>query len=367
MPPRSIGHYEILSILGRGGIGTVYRARHTTTHQLAAVKLLGPAPNVDPVAARRLAREFETLRDLKHPNIVRVFEAGVAEGYSFLVMELIEGLDLRTYLSPSLEVQVTSPVEPPPSEPPPVVFDLEQLCREPHTEGLFAVDGGSFGGAQEIRAFADAAGEPDTDPDAGRRLSVPFQSPKVSHSADEIPPPLSAELLKALNRPSRLRRLGHALRQVCEALAFIHARGFVHRDLKPSNIMVDDRRRTYLMDFGLVKSMEDAGLSRSGRVVGTYLYMSPEQARGLRVDGRSDLYSLGVILYELLGGRPPRRVHGQNRRWLDVLQEPPPPIRFVNPHVEERLGGIADKLLRPDAGERFQTAEEVLATLSQRW
>jgi eukaryotic-like serine/threonine-protein kinase len=367
VPPRAVGHYEILSILGRGGIGTVYRARHSTTRQLAAVKLLGPAPMVDPVAARRLAREFETLRDLQHPNIVRVFEAGVAEGYSFLVMELIEGLDLRTYLSPSLEAPLKPVEEPLGPEAAPAIFDLEQLGREPHTEGLLAVDGGSLGGAREIRAFADVAGEPDTDPEAHHRFSASFEKTPAEGRTAEVPPPPSAELLRALNRPARLRRLGHALRQVCEALAFIHARGLVHRDLKPSNIMVDDRRRTYLMDFGLVKSMEDAGLTRSGRVVGTYLYMSPEQAQGLRVDGRSDLYSLGVILYELLGGRPPRRLHGRTRRWLDVFREAPPPVRSVNPNVEERLGAIADRLLRPDPEQRFQTAEEVLAALSHRW
>ena len=100
MVPRSVGPWEIVSVIGRGGVGVVYRARHRTTRQLAALKLLGPAPVVDPRAARRLAREYEVLQRLDHPNVVRVFEAGAWEGYSYLAMELVEGLDLRAFLSP---------------------------------------------------------------------------------------------------------------------------------------------------------------------------------------------------------------------------------------------------------------------------
>ena len=102
-----------------------------------------------------------------------------------------------------------------------------------------------------------------------------------------------------------LERLGASLRQVLQALAYVHERGLVHRDLKPSNIMVDDERRVRLMDFGLVRSADEGRNTLSRRVVGTYRYMAPEQARGLPVDARADLYSLGVILYELLCGRPP--------------------------------------------------------------
>src|SRR5512138_2474295 len=103
MPPRAIGPWVIQSVLGRGGVGTVYRAHHRRTGLDAAVKVLGPAPVVDGNAARRLAREYEVLRGLDHPNVVRVFDAGVADGYSYLAMELVEGLDLRTYLSPALD------------------------------------------------------------------------------------------------------------------------------------------------------------------------------------------------------------------------------------------------------------------------
>src|SRR5512138_3100582 len=103
MPPRAIGPWMIQSVLGRGGVGTVYRAHHRKSGRAAAVKVLGPAPVVDANAARRLAREYEVLRSLDHPNVVRVFDTGVHEGWSWLAMELVEGLDLRTWLSPTLD------------------------------------------------------------------------------------------------------------------------------------------------------------------------------------------------------------------------------------------------------------------------
>ncbi len=327
------------------------------------MKLLGPAPALDPMAARRLAREFETLQELKHPNIVRVFEAGVAEGYSFLAMELVEGMDLRTYLSPSLDADAPQGATVPPPGQHAGGFDLEQLALEPDTESLLPVER-AFRGAQEIREFADVAGEPDTDPTA-RDWPPHEAAPEPWPQAASAPEPLAPHLLEALNRPSRVRRLEHVMRQVCKALAFVHGRGFVHRDLKPSNIMVDDRRRARLMDFGLVKSMEQAGLTQTGRVVGTYLYMSPEQAQGLAVDGRSDLYSLGVILYELLCGRPPRRVRAPGRPWQETVSEATPAVRSVNPQVDERLAQIADRLLCRDPAERFQTAGEVLAAMGR--
>ncbi len=359
-----VGPYEILSIIGRGGIGTVYRARHVATGRTVAVKLLGPAPAVDPTAARHLAGEFEALQDLEHPNIVRVFEAGVAEGYSFLAMELVEGLDLRTYLSPSLDALPMESEGAPFSGPTSGAFDLAQLALEPDTESLAPPDWRGRRGADEIRAFADVVGEPETDPKAQRPGASLREEGRPFERIACAPEPLPPQVLGALNRPSRVRRLKHALRQVCQALGHIHSRGFVHRDLKPSNIMVDDRRRARLMDFGLVKAMEgESGATHAGRVVGTYRYMSPEQARGLPLDGRADLYSLGVILYELLCGRPPYRARAPGEPNQEALPQNPPPLRVVNPGVDERLARIADRLLRQEPEERFQNAEEVLRAL----
>jgi serine/threonine protein kinase len=344
--PRSVGPWEVLSVIGRGGIGVVYRARHRLDGRLAALKLLGPAPVVDPRAARRLAREFEVLQRLDHPNVVRVYEAGVYEGYSYLAMELVEGLDLRAFLSPTLDDSG--------SRLPP--------CVDP---SLFSVSGPPPEmGADAIRALASMMDEPETAPS---EFHPPVPAAPQTGQAEPARGPLSADAQAALNRPRRLERLGCSLRQVLQALAYVHDRGLVHRDLKPSNIMVDDRRQARIMDFGLVKHAEEAvePLTGTGRVVGTYRYMSPEQAQGHPVDGRADLYSLGVILYELLAAAPPFTAQDPASLWHEILHRRPTRLVELNPGVDPDLAAIAERCLEKDPEARFGSAREVLAVLDR--
>jgi serine/threonine protein kinase len=362
MPPRAIGPWMIQSVLGRGGVGTVYRARHKKTGRAAAVKVLGPAPVVDANAARRLAREYEVLRTLDHPNVVRVFDTGVTEGWSWLAMELVEGLDLRTWLSPTLDddeplVRLDGLLErdaPSASGPSVTAPAAESSSGSASSEP-------SGVGPDALRALAQMLEEPDTQPERDFHLPS-HRRPGATHGG---PLPLPAEASAVLNRPARIRRLTGALAQVLGALCYVHRRGLVHRDLKPSNIMVDDQRRARIMDFGLVKPLDsgDATLTGTGKIVGTYRYMSPEQVQGKAVDERSDLYSLGVILYELLAARPPFMARDPADLWREILHERPPPLADVNPEAEPGLARIADRLLEKEPGERFRSAEEVLAEL----
>jgi serine/threonine protein kinase len=355
-------------------VGTVYRARHRRTGGAAAVKLLGPAPAVDSTSARRLAREFEALRALVHPNVVEVYGAGVCEGYSWLAMELVEGLDLRSYLSPLAlsgpPIRELSPREGEAaaegaSEGAPVpAFDLEAWAREPATDAHLSPERrGEASGVEDIRAFADLMEEPETAPDDSASWPLRGAAAVEAELSPEPPPPAPA-LVDELNRPERLARLRETVGEVLRALDFIHARGFVHRDLKPSNIMVDDRRRARIMDFGLVKSLVDTNaLTLSGRVVGTYRYMAPEQAAGSAVDRRADLWSMGVILYELLAGRPPFRAQIPAELWREITESEPVPIAELNAGADRGLAGLAARLLRKDPAERCQTAREALDRL----
>ncbi|RKG93812.1 serine/threonine protein kinase, partial [Corallococcus sp. CA053C] len=231
-------------------------------------------------------------------------------------------------------------------------------------------DDGTFG----LNAFAEEAPSEDLasfhggtgdDSDSGDVPVDPRREParKASPTArPTAPPPRLADL----NRPERMGRLKDALLQVCEALAYIHGHGLVHRDLKPSNIMVDDDRQVRLMDFGLAKFLaDDAGITADGKLVGTYRYMAPEQILGEPLDGRSDLYSLGVILYELISGRPPFDAKTPHELWRQVLETEAPPLLALNLHGDPQLARVAHRLIRKEPDDRFQTAEEVYEALSE--
>jgi len=154
--------------------------------------------------------------------------------------------------------------------------------------------------------------------------------------------------------------------QSAEGLAAAHAQGLVHRDVKPANILLENGvQRVLLTDFGLARAIDDASLTRSGVIAGTPQYMSPEQARGDTVDHRTDLFSLGSVLYAMCAGRPPFRAEtamGVLRRICDM---PPRPLQEINPDVPAWLASIVDRLLAKDPDDRFQSAGEVAVLLER--
>jgi predicted ATPase len=171
--------------------------------------------------------------------------------------------------------------------------------------------------------------------------------------------------VQALNEPARLRSLLEAFRQIGQALVAIHGQRILHRDLKPSNILVTPAGRIKIMDFGLVRPIdEDASrLTQQGVVVGTVAYMSPEQALGARMDFRSDLYSVGVILYEALAGRRPFLDPSVTGLLLKQVHEKPYPVSAYNASVPQALESIALRLLEKEPFARLQSAEELLDAL----
>ncbi|MBX6379007.1 MAG: serine/threonine protein kinase, partial [Clostridia bacterium] len=162
----------------------------------------------------------------------------------------------------------------------------------------------------------------------------------------------------------RLRREGpmepadavRVVLQVLEALAHAHAHGVVHRDIKPHNILVTDGLHVKVTDFGIARAVDHATIVHTGTIIGSAHYFSPEQARGRMADARSDLYSTGVVLYELLSGRVPFQGDSPVSVAVQHVQEPPPPLEDVRPGLPEGLGAIVRKALAKDPAQRYQTA-----------
>ena len=243
--------YEVLEIIGRGGMGAVYRARQLALDRIVAIKLLPLEVSVDRDFAERFKREARTMAKMNHPNIVSVFDFGTTkEGHLFFVMEFVEGTTLHHIIK---------------------------------TTGL--------------------------------------------------KPPQALEIIMG----------------ICEALHYAHAEGVVHRDIKPANILVDTRGRVKVTDFGLARhnspSAEQlAGYTMTGTILGTPDYMAPEQKRGMHVDHRADIYSLGVMLYEMLCGHVPQGV-------FDL-----PSQRIA---VDERVDQVVIRAMQQEPDRRYQNTAEM--------
>ena len=288
--PNRIGEYQVLSELGRGGMGIVYKVQDARNNRVAALKIVDPETLGRRETAMRFKREFRAMQRVKHPNVIRVFEAGTHEGCPFFTMELIEGKPILKWLDGPTPIIRLGGDAPPEGE-----FTLEQRER--------------------------------------------------------------------LNAPDRVQRLSEALVQAALALSAIHGHRIVHRDLKPDNIHVSNAGVLKLMDFGIAKQMVTTDHSSGNVVVGTFKYLSPEQALGNPIDGRADLYCLGIIMYELLTGRHPFYAESSVGYAYHHARTPPPDIRSFNPEVRAGLRNICEKLLKKEPSERYASAEAVVSAI----
>jgi tetratricopeptide (TPR) repeat protein/predicted Ser/Thr protein kinase len=259
------GRYEILVLLGQGGMGSVYKARDRELDRLVALKIIRPELTTNPEILRRFKQELILARQVTHRNVIRIFDLGQADGFKFITMEYLDGKDLRAVLK----------------------------------------------------------------------------------EKGKLTPEEAARIIA----------------QICRALEVAHGEGVVHRDLKPQNIMLDANGRAYVMDFGIARSAYLPGMTQTGALIGTPEYMSPEQAKGEKLDERSDLFSLGVIFYELITGQSPFYSDTPLATLWKRMQEKAKPVCEVDPTVPKALSDIVAKAMEIEPTDRFASAGEMAQEL----
>jgi len=276
-PGTRLGDYEVVSLIGAGGMGEVYRARDTRLGRDAALKILPQPALADEERRERFNREARAVAALNHPNIVTIYGVSEIGSTTCLAMELVDGR------------------------------------------------------------------------------------------------PLSASIPVGGIPPARLLPLAI---QLADAVSAAHQRGIVHRDLKPANVMVTGEGRVKVLDFGLAKLKEQASVSAlttmprgsstaEGRILGTVAYMSPEQAEGKAVDHRSDLFSLGIVLYEMATGRAPFQGESSLAILSAILRETPAAVTDLNPALPRELERLIRRCLAKDPEQRYQSAKDLRNELEE--
>jgi tetratricopeptide (TPR) repeat protein len=302
---KRLGDFDVLRALGRGGMGVVYEAQQVSLNRRVALKVLGAGLGLTDRAVQRFRREAEVAAKLHHTNIVPVYTTGEQDGTHFYAMELIDG--------PSLDA---------------VIRQLR--------EGQGADTG--------------------TAPPADAAATGPYVP------ATATPPPSSSGSSSGGGSAAdRFDRAAAMIADVADALHHAHQNGVTHRDIKPSNLLLSSDGRLSVTDFGLARVLERPGMTVTGEFVGTPAYMSPEQVTAGRVpvDHRTDIYSLGTTLYELLTLRPPFVADGRDKLLALITQKEPPALRSLEPKVPRDLETICLKCLEKDPDRRYQSAKEL--------
>jgi tetratricopeptide (TPR) repeat protein/predicted Ser/Thr protein kinase len=259
------GRYQILQLLGQGGMGAVYKAADREVDRIVAVKVIRPEMASNPEILARFKQELLLSSKVTDRNVIRIYDLGEAQGVKFITMEYMEGENLHSLLKQRGKFEVAEAVE--------------------------------------------------------------------------------------------------IMEQVASGLAAAHREGIIHRDLKPANIMRDKSGRVVVMDFGLARTFSGDGMTQTGMMLGTMEYMSPEQAQGMDVKASSDIFTIGLILYELLTGITPFQAETAIASLLMRTQKRAAPLVDVDRNIPGTLSNIVAKCLEKEPAKRYQNAEELDADL----
>lgn len=361
-PPERLADFRIIRVLGRGGMGVVYEAEQESLGRRVAIKVLADSYAMSAQAVRRFRREAQATARLHHTNIVSVFGVGEYEGKHFYVMQYIEGRSLDRVMGELGERG--HPVFPEGRVPVP-----EQGGETAATE--------DFLGAAVVLAMQRGEFEPVSPQPAGEGVSRSSRDARepaprlesLSRSAKRMQNGLAAaatvRLEKADHRAAAYwRSVAGIGTQVAAALHYAHRQGILHRDIKPSNVILDEKGGAWLTDFGLAKLVDQDDLTHPGDVVGTLRYMAPEQLEGAAT-ASSDLYSLGLTLYELLTLRPAFNETSRHRLLRQVSREEPPRPRAIDPDIPRDLETIVLKAVAREPAHRYATAGDLAEDLQR--
>jgi len=335
-PGVPIGDFEIVREIGRGGMGIVYEAIQLSLGRRVALKTLPFTAGFDPKYLQRFRQEAQAAAQLHHPNIVPVYAVGCERGVNFYAMQLIDGQSLDCIIL--------------------------QLCND---AGLTTADSSSSGARSPKTWTGPFFDVPATEPlqHGAASASSPTQaSDLAAHRSDvERITRLSADLSTECNKTQVYHTMAKLMAQAAEALEYAHRQGIIHRDIKPANLLVDMSHNLWVADFGLAHLHSEQNLTRTGDLLGTIRYASPEQVSGQRVmlDPRTDLYSLGATFYELITLRPVFTGTTRHALLQQILNHDPVAPRSIDRFIPPELETILLKLLSKRPEERYGSAQEV--------
>jgi serine/threonine protein kinase/tetratricopeptide (TPR) repeat protein len=383
MANRQLGDFRIIREIGHGGMGIVYEAEQVSLGRHVALKVLPNQAMADDKQKRRFEREARAAAKLHHTNIVPVFGVGEHEGLPYYVMQFIQGLGLDAVLDELNRLHpggTKTPTALPTGEygrPARKDLSAAAMARSLMT-GAFQPDDGddSLGNFAATVDLPNSQGR-DGSPMNPIRLSA-ISGSLTGRSSDSLSLSLSSSSSVTLpgtgstatgqraasRKLSYWQSVANIGRQVADALEYAHKQGILHRDVKPSNLLLDLRGTVWVTDFGLAKVAGPAGdnLTHTGDILGTLRYMPPEAFEG-RSDARSDVYSLGLTMYELLAMRPAYDEKDRNRLIKQVTSGEPTPLDRVNREIPRDLVTIVQKCIAREPSRRYATAEELAGDL----